>query len=134
MDSSLNAINSTLATKENALTFTTPLTRTTNTIGIDLSGYHVKSYVDGSLNTIYSTLATKQNIISVSTPLIKDVSNNVTIDLSAYDTIALRNTALGSYLLSATASSTYATITNLNTKQNNLTFSNPFLYNQIQYL
>jgi hypothetical protein len=83
--------------------------------------------VDSSLNTIDSTLSNKQNIISVSTPLIKDVSNNITIDLSAYDTIAFRNTALGSYLLSSTASSTYATITNLNTKQNNLTFSNPFL-------
>ena len=63
-------------------------------------------------------MSNKQNTISVSTPLTKDVSNNITIDLSAYDTIALRNTALGSYLLSSTASSTYATITNLNTKQN----------------
>ena len=67
----------------------------------------------------------KQNIISVTTPLIKDVCNNITIDLSRYDTIALRNTALGNYLLSSTASSTYATITILNTKENALTFSPP---------
>jgi apolipoprotein N-acyltransferase len=59
VDSSLNTINSTLATKENALTFSTPLTRTTNTVGIDLSGYPLKTYVDGSLNTINSTLSTK---------------------------------------------------------------------------
>ena len=34
---------------------------------------------------------------------------------------------MSGYLLSSTASSTYATITNLSAKQNNLTFSNPFL-------
>jgi hypothetical protein len=71
-------------------------------------------------------LNAKESTLTFSSPLTRAV-NNITIDLSAYDTIALRNTALGSYLLSSTASSTYATITNLNTKQNNLTFSNPFL-------
>ena len=55
----------------------------------DLFVYAIKSNVDTSLNTINSTLSTKQNIISVTAPLIKDVSNNITIDLSAYDTIAL---------------------------------------------
>ena len=44
----------------------------------------MKTYVDGSLNTINTTLSNKQNTITVSTPLIKDVSNNITIDLSAY--------------------------------------------------
>jgi hypothetical protein len=35
VDGSLNTINSTLATKENALTFTTPLKRATNTKSIE---------------------------------------------------------------------------------------------------
>lgn len=39
VDSSLNTIDTTLGTKENILTFSAPLTRTTNTIGIDLSSY-----------------------------------------------------------------------------------------------
>ena len=89
----------------------------------DLTVYAIKSNVDSSLNNLTNT---KQNTLTFSSPLI-NTSNNITIDLSAYDTIALRNSALGSYLLSSTASSTYATISNLSAKQNNLTFSNPFL-------
>ncbi len=77
-------LSTTVSTKENALTFSTRLTRTTNTIGIDLSAYPLKTYIDGSFNTINSTLATKQNDLTFTTPLIKDVSNNVTINLSAY--------------------------------------------------
>ena len=80
-------------------------------------------YTQSETNTL---LNAKQATLTFSSPLI-NTSNNITIDLSAYDTIALRNNALGSYLLSSTASSTYATISNLSAKQNNLTFSNPFL-------
>jgi hypothetical protein len=58
--------------KENALTFSAPLTRTTNTIEINL----------------------------------------------------------GSYLTTATASTTYATITNLNLKENALIFSSPLTRHQ----
>ncbi len=50
----------------------------------DLTVYAIKSNVDTSLNTINATLGTKQNTLTFSTPLIKDVSNNITIDLSAY--------------------------------------------------
>ena len=82
-----------------------------------MSAYPLKTYVDGSLNTINSSLTTKQNTITTITPLKKDVSNNITIDLSAYPlktyvdgSLNTINTALGSYLLSSTASSTYATI------------------------
>ena len=51
---------------------------------LNLNLYALKSYVDGSLNIINNTLTTKQNLISVSSPLVKDVNNNITIDLSAY--------------------------------------------------
>ena len=55
------------------------------------------------------------------------ITSNVLVNvLTPYDTIALRNTALSSYLTTSTASSTYATITNLNAKENTLTFSAPF--------
>ena len=84
----------------------------------DLTIYAVKTNVDSSLNTINNTLSNKQNIITVSTPLNKDVSNNITIDLSGY-------------LLSSTASSTYATITNLNTKQNIFSCISPLIKNDI---
>ena len=72
--------------------------------------YTIKSNVDSSFNVIDDTLSTKQNITTVSTPLMKYVSNNKTIDISAYNTIALRDAALNNYLSSSTASSTYATI------------------------
>ena len=97
-------------TKENILSFTSPLIRTSNNISIDLSlydtialrnsalGSYLLSSTASSTYATISNLNTKQNIITVSTPLTKDVSNNITIDLSLYDTIALRNTALGSYL------------------------------------
>ena len=157
VDGSLNTINNTLTTKENILSFTTPLIRTTNNITIDLSGYPLKTYVDGSLNTINNTLSQKQNIITVSTPLIKDVSNNVTIDLSAYpiktyvdgslntinNTLAQKQNIITvstplikdvsnnlSIDLSGYPLKTYVdgSLNTINTtKQNNLTFSNPFL-------
>ena len=49
----------------------------------DLNSYLLTSTANSTYATI-SNLNTKQNIISVTTPLIKDVSNNITIDLSAY--------------------------------------------------
>ena len=118
---------SNLNTIQNTISVSTPLIKdVSNNITIDLSNCALKTNVDISLSLINTNIATKQNYFTCITPLIKnDVSNNITIDLSAYDTIALRNTALGSYLLSSTASSTYATISNLNTKENALTFSTP---------
>jgi hypothetical protein len=47
------------------------------------------------------------------------ITSNVLVNvLTPYDTVALRNTALGGYLPTSTASSTYATITKLSTKEN----------------
>ena len=59
----------------------------------DLTVYAIKSNVDSSLNNLTNT---KQNTLTFSSPLI-NTSNNITIDLSAYDTIALRNSALGTF-------------------------------------
>ena len=50
----------------------------------DLTINAIKSDVDDSLNEINNTLTTKQNLIYISSPWIKDVNNNITIDLSAY--------------------------------------------------
>ena len=61
VDGSLNTINTTLGTKQNTLSFSSPLINTSNNITIDLSAYPSKTYVDGSLNTINTTLGTKQN-------------------------------------------------------------------------
>jgi hypothetical protein len=125
-----------LNTKENILTFSAPLTRNTNTISLDLSSYDtialrntaLGSYLtSATASTTYATITnlnTKENILTFSAPLTRN-TNTISLDLSSYDTIALRNTALGSYLTSATASTTYATITNLNTKENTLTFTTP---------
>ena len=49
----------------------------------NLNLYALKSYVDGSLNIINSSLF---NNLTVSAPLNKDVSNNITINLSSYST------------------------------------------------
>ena len=93
VDSSLNNLTS---TKQNTLTFSSPLTNTSNNISIDLSTYLSSSTASSTYATI-TNLNTKQNSLTFSSPLINTL-NNITIDLSAYDTISLRNTALGSYL------------------------------------
>ena len=114
----LNTINTTFSKKQNKVTavVTPPRKYVSNNLNIDLSAYPLKMYVDGELNN-----TKKQNKFSVSTPLIKDIGNDISIDLSKNDTMALRNIALNSYLLSSITSSTYATISNLNAKQNKLT-------------
>jgi hypothetical protein len=125
-----------LSAKENILTFNTPLTRNTNTIGIDLSLYDTISARNTALGSYLTTatasstyatitnLSLKENALTFSSPLTR-TTNTIGIDLSLYDTISARNTALGSYLTTATASSTYATITNLNLKESILTFNAP---------
>ena len=125
-----------LNTKENALTFSAPLTRTTNTISLDLSAYDTIALRNTALSnylttttagTTYATITNlnaKENALTFSAPLTR-TTNTISLDLSAYDTIALRNTALSNYLTTTTAGTTYATITNLNAKENALTFSAP---------
>ena len=93
------------------------------TIASASTTYLTSSTASSTYATI-TNLNTKENALTFSAPLTR-TTNTISLDLSAYDTIALRNTALGSYLTTATASSTYATITNLNTKENALTFSAP---------
>ncbi len=69
-------------TQEQILTFNFPLTRSLNSVSINLSGYPLKSNVDASLNLLNTN---KQNIFTCFTPLIKNnISNNISIDLSAY--------------------------------------------------
>jgi hypothetical protein len=141
--------NTLLNAKENVLTFNAPLTRNTNTIGIDLSSYLTTS----------AASSTYQPILSFSAPMTK-TGNNVTIDLSSYATTASLNNYMTSnatsnifltianasatyatisslvpymtsnatsniFLTQASAAATYATITNLNLKENILTFSSP---------
>ena len=73
-------LNTAISTKENILSFNGPMSKSSNTVSIDLSQYPLKTYVDGSLNTINTTLGTKQNNFTCITPLIKnDVSNNISI-------------------------------------------------------
>jgi hypothetical protein len=97
---------SALDTKENTLSFTSPLTRSTNTIGIDLSGYTLLS----SFNTLSTTVAGKENTLSFTSPLTRS-TNTIGIDLSAYPLKTYVDSSLN---------------TIVSTKQNNLTFSNPF--------
>jgi len=121
----------------------------------DLTVYAIKNNVDSSLNTINSTLATKQNTITAVTPLKKDVSNNISIDLSGYTLLSSFNTLsstvstkenaltfttpltrttntigidLSAYPLKTYVDGSLNTInTALGTKQNNLTFSSPLV-------
>ncbi len=80
-------------------------------VTIDLSARPLKTYVDGSLKIIN---AKKQNIFTCMTPLIKMIFRII-----KYWFIWL--------LLSSTASTPYATKTNLNTKQNKNSFSKPLI-------
>ena len=147
-------LNTKINTKENILTFNGPLSKVLNSVSIDLSNYLSSSTASSTYATI-SNLNTKQNIISVSTPLIKNVSNNISIDLSAYPLKTNVDSSLNSLTtnkqniftcitplikndvsnnisidLSAYPLKTYVdgSLNTLSTnKQNNLTFSNPFL-------
>ena len=75
-------LNTSINTKENILSFNGPLSKSSNTVSIDLSTYAVKNNVDSSLNSLNTN---KQNVFTCITPLIKnDISNNIRIDLSAY--------------------------------------------------
>jgi hypothetical protein len=69
-----------------------------------------KPNFDTSFNHLNST---KRNNLTFTTPLNRDLSNNVTIDLSAYPLKTYVDGSLNTIN------------TTLNTKQNNLTFSNP---------
>ncbi len=110
IDFSSYATITNLNTKQNTLTFSSPLINTSNNISIDLSGYPFKTNVDASLNSLSTN---KQNIFTCITPLIKnDISNNISKDLSAYPLKTNNDASLNSLN---------------NNKQNNLTFSNPFL-------
>lgn len=109
-------------------------------------------YVSSNMITNYATnsaLTTKQDILNISTNLLGIGSNISLIDyskiynppnlsiyattsgLGSYSTTTQMNsaitTALTPYLTSATATSTYATIANLNTKQNTLIASTTLL-------
>ena len=84
----------------------------TNFIG---SGSGITNLDYGNISTNKPNLAIYQPLITVSTPLVKDVSNNITIDLSAYPLKTYVDGSLNTIN------------TTLSNKQNNLTFSNPFL-------
>jgi hypothetical protein len=56
----LSNLNSSINTKENTLSFSSPMSKVLNIVSIDLAAYPQKTYVDGSLNTINSTLSNKQ--------------------------------------------------------------------------
>ena len=112
-----------LATKESILTFNAPLTRSVNTITLDLSTYLTSNSASNIFNTIANTtasLATKESILTFNAPLTR-TTNTITLDLSTYltsnnasnifDTIAARNVALSSYLTTTTAGTTYLTLT-----------------------
>jgi len=79
----------------------------------DLSNNLYSKITDLSSN-LNTKINTKQNIISVVTPLIKnDISNNITIDLSAYPLKTYVDGSLNTIN------------SNINSKENILTFNNP---------
>ena len=89
-----------LNTKESILSFSLPLTRTTNAIGINLNSY------------VPFTALSASNYIT-----------NSTTGLTNYPLFTALNSC--NYLTTTSASTTYATITNLSTKESILTFSLP---------
>ena len=70
-------------------------------------------------------LTLKENVLTFSSPLIRN-TNTISIDLSTYDTITARNSALVPYLTSNASSNIFLTIANASsTYQSNLTFNSP---------
>jgi len=62
-------LNTSINTKENILSFNGPLSKSSNTVSIDLSTYAIKNNVDSSLNSLNTN---KQNVFTCITPLIKN--------------------------------------------------------------
>ena len=80
--------------------------------------------VYGSNYLSVSNVFINSNVLS--NELIPYISSNIIVNiLTPYDTITNRNSSLTNYLLSSTATTTYATITNLNLEENILTFNSP---------
>ena len=111
--------------KENVLTFNAPLTRTTNTIGIDLTSYSSTT----NMNTAISTaLNSYTNTTSLNNYTSNYISSNIINNLLLpYDTIALRNTSLLPYdtiALRNTSLLSYTNTTSLNSYTSNYISSN----------
>jgi len=101
VDSSLNTINSTLATKENALTAVTPLKKdVSNNITIDLSAYVLKTSFNNIIDAQNQVLSTKEELLTFNTPLTR-TSNSISVNLSNY---ALSNSLNASNITSGTLS------------------------------
>jgi hypothetical protein len=121
----------------------------------DLSVYAIKSNVDTSLNAINTSLSNKQNLLSTNTNLLgigTSISalnyNNITLNKptnfqsdwsstiinkptnfqSDWNSTIINKPDLSVYAIKSTVDTSLNTInTTLSNKQNNLTFSNPFL-------
>ena len=103
----------------------------------DLSNNLYTKITDLSSN-VYSQLSNKQPTLTSSTSLLGNGSNISSLNYnnlinkptnfqSDWATTIINKPDLTGYLLSSTANSTYATISNLNTKQNTLTFTTPLI-------
>jgi hypothetical protein len=131
-------------TKENILTFTAPLTRTTNSIGVNLNSYvpftalsasnyipltalsasnyvpftalSASNYVpftalSASNYATVTNMNTKENILTFTAPLTR-TTNSIGVNLNSY--VPFTALSASNYLSTTTASTTYATITNMN--------------------
>ena len=136
------SIDTSLNSKQNNLTFSSPLNNTANTVSINLSAYDLitdrqsaittinnnltnnyynKTSIDTSLNskqnnltfssplnntanTVTIDLSSKQNNLTFSSPL-NNTANTVTINLSAYDLISDRQSAIDTCVKNANTNS-----------------------------
>ena len=101
----------------------------------DLSNNVYSKITDLSSN-VYTQLSNKQPTLTASTNLLgngssitsinyTNISNKPTNFQSDWNSTIINKPDLNSYLLTSTANSTYATISNLNTKQNIISVTTP---------
>ena len=119
-----NTVSIDLSSKENTLTFNSPLTRTTNAIGINLSSYYNKTETD-------TLLTAKQATLTFTSPL-TNTANTVSIDLSSKENTLTFNSPLTrtTNTIGINLSSYYnktETDNLLNNKQNTLTAATTLL-------
>lgn len=107
----LSLLNNKINTKENILTFNTPINRTGNTISIDLSAYSTTT----QMNT---ALSSKESILTFNNPINRS-GNTISIDLSSYSTTA-NTTATSNNLITYTTNTSNNNINYTNTTSNSL--------------
>jgi hypothetical protein len=125
-------LSTVLNSKETNLTFSSPLTRNTNTIGIDLSSYYNKTQTDTFVNAKQDTLTATTSLLGVGSNINALDYNKITLNKPSVFPPDVANIYIKSEVnqlitntSNYTTNASNALKTFIDTKENILTFNSP---------